>query len=134
MPVRTRFALPLALALSGASLAIAPAAHAQRGTLAFDSLSAAQPAAQPVATQTTQGTTQAAPVGPTMEAASVAVRHAPVTEAAAARRGGYGQPVALMVVGGAAVLVGLIIGGGAGTAIAIGGAVAGLVGLYQYLQ
>jgi hypothetical protein len=92
----------------------------------------AAPAAvtQPVAAQGVQQ----APVGPTMDAASVAVRHAPATEAAPARRAGYGQPVALMVVGGAAVLVGLIIGGGAGTAIAIGGAVAGLVGLYQYLQ
>jgi hypothetical protein len=128
MPVRSRFALPLALALSGASLAIAPTAGAQRSTLASDSASATQPAAaQPTATQ-------AVPVGPTMDAASVAVRHAPVTEAAQARRAGYGQPMALMVVGGAAVLVGLIIGGGAGTAIAIGGAVAGLVGLYQYLQ
>jgi hypothetical protein len=128
MPVRSRFAFPLALALSGASLAIAPAAGAQRATLASDSASLVQPAAaQPAATQ-------AVPVGPTMEAASVAVRHAPVADAAKAPRGGYGQPVALMVVGGAAVLVGLIIGGGAGTAIAIGGAVAGLVGLYQYLQ
>ena len=69
-----------------------------------------------------------------MEAAALGVRHAPVAAAAAPARGGYGQPVALMVVGGAAVLVGLVIGGGAGTAIAIGGAVAGLVGLYQYLQ
>jgi hypothetical protein len=42
--------------------------------------------------------------------------------------------VALMVVGGAALLTGLIIGGNAGTAIAVGGAVVGLVGLYQYLQ
>jgi hypothetical protein len=74
-------------------------------------------------------------LGPTADAAAVGVRHAPAPkDAAPARRGGYGQPVALMVVGGAAVLVGLIIGGGAGTAIAIGGAVAGLVGLYQYLQ
>ena len=39
-----------------------------------------------------------------------------------------------MVVGGAAVLVGLVIGGSAGGAIAIGGAVAGLIGLYEYLQ
>jgi hypothetical protein len=42
--------------------------------------------------------------------------------------------MALMVVGGAAFVAGLIIGGGAGTAIAIGGAAAGLYGLYQYLQ
>ncbi|NUS46007.1 MAG: hypothetical protein HOQ15_00230 [Gemmatimonadaceae bacterium] len=62
------------------------------------------------------------------------MRHSPDTDAAPAPRGGYGQPVALMVVGGAALVVGLIIGGGAGTAIAVGGAVAGLVGLYQYLQ
>jgi hypothetical protein len=69
-----------------------------------------------------------------MDAAAVGVRHLAVTTTAAAPRGGYGQPVALMVVGGAAVLVGLIIGGSAGTVIAVGGAVAGLFGLYQYLQ
>jgi hypothetical protein len=83
---------------------------------------------------------EAAPAttGPTMDAASVAVR-APVTSEARApyaapRRAGYGQPVALMVVGGAALLTGLIIGGGAGTAIAVGGAVVGLYGLYEFLQ
>ena len=133
MPVRTRFALPLAIELTGATLAIAPSAGARRNALASDTPSAApQPdASQPAAPRAAD---VQAPVGPTMDAASVAVRHAPATDAAPARRGGYGQPVALMVVGGAAVLVGLIIGGGAGTAIAIGGAVAGLVGLYQYLQ
>lgn len=131
MPARTRFALPLAVALSAASAVIAPSAGAQRSALApaADSTPAV---AQPAVAQSV--TAQPAAAGPTMDAASVAVRHAPVVDAAAARRGGYGQPVALMVVGGAAVLVGLIIGGGAGTAIAIGGAVAGLVGLYQYLQ
>jgi hypothetical protein len=79
-----------------------------------------------------------APVGPTMDAASVAVRQ-PVTKEARApyappRRAGYGQPVALMVVGGAALLAGLIIGDGAGYAIAVGGAVVGLYGLYEFLQ
>ena len=76
--------------------------------------------------------------GPTLDAAAVGVRQ-PVSEARTAdammqRRKGYGQPIALMVVGGAAVLTGLIIGGGAGTAIAVGGAVVGLYGLYEYLQ
>jgi hypothetical protein len=132
MPVRTRFALPLALALTGASLVAAPVARAQRSTLASDSLAPSAP--QPAAAQPVAQSGQTTSVGPTMDAASVAVRHVPAADAAPARRGGYGQPVALMVVGGAAVLVGLIIGGGAGTAIAIGGAVAGLVGLYQYLQ
>jgi hypothetical protein len=136
MPARTRFVLPLALALSAASAAIAPTAGAQSSTLA-PTADPAPAVSHPAGTQsaTVQPTApQPAPAGPTMDAASVAVRHAPVADAAAPRRGGYGQPVALMVVGGAAVLVGLIIGGGAGTAIAIGGAVAGLVGLYQYLQ
>jgi hypothetical protein len=76
--------------------------------------------------------------GPTMDAASVAVRQPVTKEArapyAAPRRAGYGQPVALMVVGGAALLTGLIIGDGAGTAIAVGGAVIGLYGLYEFLQ
>jgi hypothetical protein len=39
-----------------------------------------------------------------------------------------------MVVGGAALLTGLIIGDDPGTVIAVGGAVVGLYGLYQYLQ
>jgi hypothetical protein len=77
-------------------------------------------------------------LGPTTEAASVAVRPVETRElqlnAAAAPRKGYGQPVALMVVGGAAVLTGLIIGNDVGTVIAVGGAVMGLYGLYEYLQ
>jgi len=76
--------------------------------------------------------------GPTMASATVAVRPIETKElqlnAAAAPRKGYGQPVALMVVGGAAVLTGLIIGDSAGTVIAVGGAVMGLYGLYEYLQ
>jgi hypothetical protein len=39
-----------------------------------------------------------------------------------------------MIVGGAAFVAGLIIGGGAGTAVAIAGAAVGLYGLYLYLQ
>lgn len=45
-----------------------------------------------------------------------------------------GQGVALMVVGGAAMIGGLMIGDGAGDAIAIGGLAVGLVGLYQYVR
>ena len=39
-----------------------------------------------------------------------------------------------MAVGGAALLTGLIISGDAGKVIAIGGAIVGLYGLYEYLQ
>lgn len=45
-----------------------------------------------------------------------------------------GQGVALMVVGGAAMVGGLIVGGGAGDAIAVGGLAVGLIGLYQYVR
>jgi hypothetical protein len=77
--------------------------------------------------------------GPTLEAATVAVRPTETKElqlnaAAAPRRAGYGQPVALMVVGGGALLTGLIIGGDAGTVIAVGGTLIGLYGLYEFLQ
>jgi Flp pilus assembly protein CpaB len=119
-----------------ASAAIAPSARAQSAALA-PAPDSTPMAAQPVPTQpaaTQRVASQPVPAGPTMDAASVAVRHVPAADVAAAPRGGYGQPVALMVVGGAAVLVGLIIGGDVGTVIAVGGAVAGLVGLYQYLQ
>ena len=50
------------------------------------------------------------------------------------RRAGLGQPMAMMIVGGTAVLLGAIIGDTPGTFIMIGGAVIGLIGLYQYLQ
>jgi hypothetical protein len=122
MPARLRSALPFAFAVV-ASFALARPAQAQSASFAPAPTTAPAVAAEPTA----------APVGPTVDAASVAVRHKAV-ETAAARRGGYGQGEALMIVGGAAVLVGLLIGGGAGNAIAVGGAIVGLVGLYEYLQ
>ncbi len=124
MIARSRIALPFALALGFASLTVARPAAAQSLALT------------PAATVSTPSAPAAEPTtGPTFEAASIAVRHieTPVT-ASPARHAGYGQPVALMVVGGAALVTGLIIGEGAGTAIAVGGAVVGLIGLYQYLQ
>jgi hypothetical protein len=42
--------------------------------------------------------------------------------------------VALMIVGGAGLIVGSVIGGDAGTLIMVGSGVIGLVGLYRYLQ
>lgn len=124
MHVRSRHALRATLVAALALFAARPA-HAQ--ALAPHSPPADVAAPKPVSS------------GPTTTAASVAARPVEtnalqLNAAAAPRRAGYGQPVALMVVGGAAVLTGLIIGGDAGTVIAVGGAVAGLVGLYQYLQ
>ena len=127
---RTARPLAFALAITAVLLAGSTAARAQDVVRAAAPVATADSVvvAPPTAVQT-------APAGPTMDAATVGVRHAPATSTTeAAPRGGYGQPVALMVVGGAALLAGLLIGGGAGTAIAIGGAVAGLIGLYQYMQ
>jgi len=78
--------------------------------------------------------------GPRLELTATAMRQRPqaIDSAAAAtlaaRRRSMGQPIALMVVGGAAIVIGAVIGGDAGTIFMIGGAVAGLIGLYQYLQ
>ncbi|MHB1312248.1 MAG: hypothetical protein ACYC3L_09545 [Gemmatimonadaceae bacterium] len=44
------------------------------------------------------------------------------------------QNRALMIVGGAAMLTGAVVGSDAGTLISVGGAVVFLWGLYQYLQ
>ena len=44
------------------------------------------------------------------------------------------QSVAMMIVGGAALIVGSLIDGDTGTIIMVGGGVVGLVGLFNYLQ
>ena len=118
------------VALAAAVLLAAPAAAQQNSPSLTSS-----PVPPAVSTDSAQRASTPA-VGPTVEASRVAVRRQPAEAVtpAAAPRGGYGQPVALMVVGGVALLSGLIIGGDAGTAIAIGGVVIGLIGLYQYLQ
>lgn len=75
-------------------------------------------------------------VGPTRDALVVGAHTtiSPSLTPAAARGSGVGQPEALMIVGGAAILVGAVIGGDAGDIFMVGGAVVGLVGLYKYLQ
>ena len=78
--------------------------------------------------------------GPTLQSLPVGVRARTTPAdslglAAFQRRGsGLGQPEALMIVGGAAILIGAIIGDDAGAFFMVGGAVVGLYGLYKYLQ
>lgn len=130
MTARARIATSLTSVLCVATVALATPARAQTATTT--------PAAATAPDSTSTPAAEVTPVtaGPTVDAAAVGVRNAAATEAPAQTRrsGGFGQPMALMVVGGAAVLVGLLIGGGAGAAIAVGGAVAGLYGLYLYVQ
>lgn len=116
----------LTLALFAAALMAAPAARAQ-------ALSGPMAAEQ-------QST--AAPLGPTIQSARAGVS-APVSVNAtttidehvmAQPHRGMGKSVALMIVGGAALVTGAIIGGGAGAVVAVAGAGVGLYGLYLYLQ
>ncbi len=71
-----------------------------------------------------------APAGLTTTAFSTA--NAPVPQPA--DNANMGPNLALMGAGAAAVVVGLLIGGDGGTAIAVGGGVVGLIGLYRYLR
>jgi hypothetical protein len=75
-------------------------------------------------------------VGPTRAALVVAAQPSvPAPRLApASSNAGLSQPQALMIVGGAAILVGAIVGNTAGDVFMVGGAVVGLYGLYKYLQ
>lgn len=82
--------------------------------------------------------TQTSPTGPTILAASAAVRpELRVSETVPYRldfRRELRRSESLMIVGGAIFLAGAIIGDDAGTIIMIGGAAIGIYGLYLYLQ
>src|SRR5687768_14580007 len=85
-----------------------------------------------------QSLTERAPGGPTIESARLGVAAPAVAAAAPVNDVQVQAPgresAALMIVGGAAMLAGLVIGGGAGTAIAVGGALLGLYGLWMYVR
>lgn len=121
MNVRSRAAL-LSLSIVGLALC-APACHAQ----SFVDSSFATHSAPAAIVQN---------VGPTRASLSVAARSniQPLTSPSAASGAGLNQSQALMIVGGAAILVGAIVGDTAGDVFMVGGAVVGLYGLYKYLQ
>jgi hypothetical protein len=75
-------------------------------------------------------------LAPTAEGAAVGVRRTTPTPAPSPlpRRADTKGNRAMMIVGGAALLVGAVIGGNAGTIIMVGGGVVGLYGLYKFLQ
>lgn len=61
--------------------------------------------------------------------------NAPLVVSTAAAGGlNQGEGVALMAVGGAGLVAGLLIGGNAGSAVAIGGLAVGLIGLYEFVR
>jgi hypothetical protein len=82
-----------------------------------------------------------AQAGPTMAASEAGIRAHVATEEISAQEaadraahGGLGTGGVLMIVGGAAFITGLIIGGGAGTALAVGGVLVAAYGLYLFLK
>jgi hypothetical protein len=119
-------AFAAAPALSGAQLSapvpVAPTPPASSMALATDSTA---PAATPA-------------VGPVLRSSAVRVHTArPATALganAALMATSRTQSRAMMVVGAAALITGAIIGGDPGTIVMVGGAVVGLIGLYDYLQ
>jgi hypothetical protein len=96
-------------------------------------------AQSPQAPQAPLAAPKKAAAGPRLESATFAMRRIIVASDSLqlAQRAGsrkVGKPVALMVVGGAAIVLGAAIGDAPGTLLMIGGAGALLIGLYQYLQ
>lgn len=96
-----------------------------------------------------QSTTAPSTASPTASVATTADRPGPTTAASVAgirtRAEGaetaapvavdrVGRNPALMIVGGVALVVGAIIGDDAGTIIMVGGAVTGLIGLWNFLR
>lgn len=113
---------------------IATGTFALVAMLSLPTISRAQDAL--VASATTQVTAAPAALdGPRMVQAGISHR---TTGAAAApapmKAAGDRRDVAWMVVGGAALVIGSMIGGDGGTIIMITGGVIGLVGLMRYLQ
>lgn len=117
----------LVIAFCAAFLLVAPLRAQEASGTVIDAPAAISPALVETAP---------APAGPTRDAATVAVRRPVTTDMAAPQPAarGHDRGTALMIVGGAAVLTGIVIGNGAGYAISVAGAVVGLYGLYLYLQ
>lgn len=93
----------------------------------------------PVAESAQAPTATAAPlVGPVLQTSAVGFRAQSATAALPAmpmpQNGENSSNVALMIVGGAGLIIGGIIGGQPGTIVMVGSGILGLVGLFRYLQ
>ena len=109
--------------LAVALVAVTPAA-AQQAALSPDAV-------------TTSVSTSAVEAGPTVRNTTVGVRAIQplgAPELAPMKFGPTNRNVAWMIVGGAGLLVGAVIGGDPGTIVMVGGGVIGLIGLFRYLN
>lgn len=125
-------------ALLGLFLFVAPLA-AQDPTSIIEQRLAPGAAATPRPVETAQAAGEPSSLTPTPQHAMVGIQSAPVHPAPALlpRRADTSRNRALMIVGGATLLVGAVVSGSnsdAGAIIMIGGGAIGLYGLYKYLQ
>src|SRR5688500_1105937 len=122
------------------ALAVVPSAGRTQPPLAVPPPPPAQVAAPETAPAPAPADSTLARRGPTLDGARAAVApaRAQQEDASAAamqqQSRSLGKPLALIIVGGAAFIAGLLIGDDAGTALAVGGVVVAGLGLYQYLR
>ena len=106
--------------------------------VAAAALAITSPSAIAIAQAPATSRAQQAAAGPTVASSVVGIKRAEAAKTGAApaadARLGAGRNVALMVVGGAALIIGAVIGGTAGILIAVTGAAIGLYGLYNFVQ
>lgn len=107
--------------------------------LSLGAQSIAEPVAQPAVTAPEAVVAPAATIaGPRLESTAVAAHAQASTDArvmVVSPDGPHlGRSRAMMVVGGAGLIVGALVGGTPGTIIMIAGGAIGLVGLWEYLQ
>ena len=90
----------------------------------------------PIATLPAQKAATSNAAGPRLDVTAVAMQQTESESSVLrqARTNSMGRPMALMLVGGAALVLGLVIGDDVGTLFSIAGAVAFLYGLYLYLR
>lgn len=126
MTERLHCSRPIRFAFCAMALFAAPL-HAQDAAVTTPVVASATVEVAPIA---------ATPSGPTMDAATVAVKNVAAESKTPSPAAGkyYDQGTKLMIIGGAAILTGILVGGDAGHAISIAGAVIGLYGLYKYLE
>ena len=130
-----RVSTPVAL-LSLLAVAVSPI-RAQSGSAASDSVRVVADSAKAVRDTSVASPSSVAGASANGLRAGVHAREtqrASQPAVAVAGTAGLGQARAMMVVGVGALIAGAIIGDTPGTIIMVGGAVIGLIGLYQYLQ
>jgi hypothetical protein len=121
------------LVAAAAALLIVPAAaHAQRALPASFAPKAFAPALAPAAAPAVDSAARPF-AAESADSSAVATRDA-ADVLAPSDHANVGPNVGLMIIGGAAIITGSVIGGSGGTLIAVGGAVVGLYGLYKYLH